>query len=131
MSEYLSIAEAAERASVTTHTMRYYEGEGLLPRVGRSESGQRRFTAGDVNWAIFITRLRSTGMSIRRIREYVDLFRQGPDTEADRLALLESHRDEVRERMDEMARNLALIEMKIEAYRAQGAITPALPADRS
>lgn len=126
MNEALAISEAAARAGLTVHAMRYYEGEGLLPRVSRAESGHRRFSENDVIWAVFITRLRSTGMSIRKIREYVDLYRQGPSTERARLALLEEHRDEVRERMSEMERSLALIEVKIEAYRST--LTPPLPA---
>lgn len=131
MNENISIAEAAQRAGVTAHTMRYYENEGLLPRIGRSASGHRRFTDGDVTWAVFITRLRSTGMPIRDIREYVDLYRAGPATEAARLALLEAHRDEVRDRMNSMARSLGLIELKIEAYKANVGMMPALPSDRN
>lgn len=127
MSESVSISEAAERAGLTTHTMRYYEGAGLLPRIGRAESGHRRFNEGDVTWAIFITRLRATGMPIRQIRKYVDLYYEGNHTEAARLNLLEAHRDEVRARMAEMSRNLALVEMKIETYKASSAMTRALP----
>jgi DNA-binding transcriptional MerR regulator len=127
MNETLSISDAAERSGLTAHTIRYYESAGLLPRVGRAQSGHRRFAESDVNWALFITRLRATGMPIRQIKEYVDLFKQGESTEGARLALLEEHRDRVRERLDEISRNLALIEAKIETYRTKGPIAPALP----
>ena len=127
MSESLTISDAAERAGLTSHTIRYYEGAGLLPRVGRATSGHRRFSEGDVAWAIFISRLRATGMPIRRIKEYVDLFKEGPSTEGARLALLEDHRDTVLERMDEISRNLALIELKIDMYKKSSQIMPALP----
>lgn len=127
MNETMSISDAAERSGLTTHTIRYYESEGLLPRVGRASSGHRRFSESDVNWAIFITRLRATGMPIRQIREYVDLFKEGPSTEGARLHLLEEHRDRVRERLEEISRNLDLIETKIESYKTKGPIAPALP----
>jgi DNA-binding transcriptional MerR regulator len=66
-------------------------------------------------------------MPIRQIKEYVDLFKEGPSTEGARLALLEEHRDHVRERLEEISRNLALIEAKIETYKTRGPIAPALP----
>ncbi|MGE3697158.1 MAG: MerR family transcriptional regulator [Dehalococcoidia bacterium] len=131
MNETLSISDAAERSGLTAHTIRYYESAGLLPRVGRASSGHRRFAEADVTWAIFITRLRATGMPIRQIKEYVDLFKQGPSTEGARLALLEEHRDRVRERLEEISQNLALIETKIEAYKTKGLIAPALPNTRN
>ena len=74
MSENLSISDVAERAGITTHTLRYYEGEGLLPRITRADSGHRRFTASDVNWAVFVTRLRAAGTPIRQIRDFADLY---------------------------------------------------------
>jgi DNA-binding transcriptional MerR regulator len=127
MSEGISISDAAAQAGISTYTMRYYENEGLLPRPARADSGHRRYGAGDVAWAVFITRLRSTGMPIRRIREYVDLFQEGPRTEPERLALLEQHRDEVRARLTEVSRNLEQIEKKIEMYRTNAQLVPSLP----
>jgi len=126
MNENLTISDAAERAGITTHTIRYYEGEGLLPRIGRADSGHRRFTEGDVAWAIFITKLRATGMPIRQIKEYVDLYKLGPSTESERLQLLEDHRERVLERTDELSVNLKIIELKIASYK-KGQITPPLP----
>jgi DNA-binding transcriptional MerR regulator len=127
MSEGISISEAAEEAGISTYTMRYYENEGLLPPAERAASGHRRYGTADIAWAVFITRLRSTGMPIRRIREYVDLFREGPQTESERLALLEQHRDAVKERLAEVERNLEQIEKKIEMYRSNAQLVPSLP----
>jgi DNA-binding transcriptional MerR regulator len=56
-------------------------------------------------------------MPIRRIREYAELVRAGDGNEAERLALLEAHREEVRERLREVRRNLELIDYKIGLYR--------------
>jgi DNA-binding transcriptional MerR regulator len=65
-------------------------------------------------------------MPIRQIKEYVDLFKLGPSTEAARLQLLEDHRERVLERMDELSANLKMIELKIASYK-KGSITPPLP----
>src|SRR5215204_4519725 len=106
MSENMTISDVAERAGITTHAIRYYENEGVLPRIDRGASGHRRFSEADVAWAVFVTRLRATGMPIRQIKEYVDLFKQGPSTEEARLRLLEEHRERVLERMAEISANL-------------------------
>jgi hypothetical protein len=44
-------------------------------------------------------------------------MRQGDDTHEARLALLESHRAAVRDRLTQTERNLDLIERKIDYYR--------------
>jgi DNA-binding transcriptional MerR regulator len=113
----LTIAEAAERAGISAHTIRYYERAGLLAPIERTDSGHRRFAAEDIEWIVVITKLRATGMPIRRIREYAELVREGDGNELERLALLESHREEVLRRLDEVQRNLELVDYKIALYR--------------
>ena len=115
----LTIAQAAAEAGVSVHTLRYYERVGLLAPIERNGSGHRRFTAEDVEWVSVCTRLRATGMPIRRIRRYAELVREGEGNEAERLALLEAHREDVRERLREVKRNLELIDYKIELYRGK------------
>ena len=113
----MTIAEAAEAAGVSVHTLRYYERAGLLAPVERNGSGHRRFTDRDVEWAVTCTRFRATGMPIRRIRDYAKLVREGEGNEAERLALLEEHRADVLVRLAEVKRNLELIDYKVGLYR--------------
>jgi DNA-binding transcriptional MerR regulator len=115
----MSIAEAAEEAGLSVHTLRYYERAGLLAPVDRNGSGHRRYTPEDVGWIVVCTKLRATGMPIRRIREYAELVREGEGNEAKRLALLEAHREDVRRQLREVRRNLELIDYKIDLYRGK------------
>jgi DNA-binding transcriptional MerR regulator len=115
----LTVAEAAQEAGVSAHTLRYYERAGLLARVERNGSGHRRFTSEDIEWVVMVTRLRATGMPIRRIREYAELVWAGEGNERERLAIMEAHREEVLERLAEMQRNLELIDFKIDLYRGR------------
>jgi DNA-binding transcriptional MerR regulator len=119
----LTIAEAASEAGVSVHTLRYYERAGLLTPIERNGSGHRRFSPEDLEWIVVCTRLRATGMPIRRIRQYADLVRAGDGNEAERLALLEAHREEVRERLREVRRHLELIDYKIDLYTERLAAT--------
>ena|SRR5437773_10514764 len=113
----MTISEAARAAGVSVHTLRYYEQEGLIHRVERESSGHRRYEDHDVDWIVFLTRLRETGMPIRQMRLYAELVREGDATQGDRLALLETHGAAVRARMAELEDNLAVIERKIAMYR--------------
>jgi len=113
----LTVAEAARESGVSAHTLRYYERAGLLRPVERNGSGHRRFTSEDIDWVVMITRLRATGMPIRRIREYAELVWAGEGNERERLAIMEAHRGQVLERLAEIERNLELIDYKIGLYR--------------
>jgi DNA-binding transcriptional MerR regulator len=114
----LSISEAAERTGLSTHTLRYYEREGLmLSGVDRASSTHRRYSDADITWVDFLTKLRSTAMPIAKVREYVDLVRLGEDSTPARLALLLAHRDSVVAQLDEMTNSLAAIDYKIATYR--------------
>jgi DNA-binding transcriptional MerR regulator len=114
----LSISEAAGRTGLSTHTLRYYEREGLmLGGVGRASSTHRRYSDADISWVEFLTKLRSTAMPISKVREYVDLVRQGDESMPARLALLLAHRESVIAQLDEMTHSLAAIDYKIATYR--------------
>ena len=116
----LSISDAADATGLSVHTLRYYERAGLmLDPVGRAPSSHRRYSEEEIRWVILLTRLRSTGMPIRRIREYADLVRAGEGNEAERLALLEAHRESVLAELDAMRRNLEAVDFKIALYRAR------------
>jgi DNA-binding transcriptional MerR regulator len=117
MAATLTIADAARASGVSAHTLRYYERAGLLDPIDRAQSGHRRYAEEDIVRIQFLVKLRATGMPIRQIREYAELIRGGDDTHEARLALLEAHREAVRAQLAETARNLALIDYKIDFYR--------------
>lgn len=43
-----TIKEVSEKTGLSIYTLRYYDKEGLLPFVERSESGIRQFTDADL-----------------------------------------------------------------------------------
>ena len=113
----LTIADAAKASGITAHTLRYYEKAGLLESIDRNGSGHRRYREEDLERIRFLTKLRATGMPIREIRRYAELMGKGERTNGERLALLEAHRRTVLAQLEETARNLDLIEWKINFYR--------------
>ena len=117
MATMLTIADAARASGLSAHTLRYYERTGLLEPVDRNGGGHRRYTDGDLERIRFLTKLRATGMPIREVRRYADLLTAGEGNNRERLALLEAHRDRVLRQLEDTARNLELIDWKINLYR--------------
>jgi DNA-binding transcriptional MerR regulator len=112
----ITIAEAAERSGLSAHTLRYYERIGLIHPVGRGQNGHRRYGRDDIEWLEFLIKLRTTDMPIRQMVEYAELVRAGPQTASRRRAMLEAHREALRERIAELEETAGVIDRKIETY---------------
>ena len=111
-----SIAEVAEKTNLTPHTLRYYEKEGLLPFVDRSDTGNRDFKDKDMEWLELICCLKNTGMSIKQIKEVITLCLKGDDTLEIRREIFIRHREEVLSQIEELHKNLDKINCKINYY---------------
>ena len=123
-----SIQEVSQKTGLTAHTLRYYEKEGLIIGVDRSQGGFRQYTDEDLERLGLIRCLKNTGMSIKEISRFVQLTREGDHTLEERVALLRSHRDQVIKKMEEMQqyldkvnRKLNFFSEKLKAYEAKKA----------
>ena len=115
-----SIADAAVALGISPDTLRYYEREDLLlAPVDRAPSGHRRYSDDDLGWIVLVTRLRSTGMSIRNIHYYAGLCRAGDRTKPQRLEILRSHRKHVLAELARASEHLKAIEFKIDYYERE------------
>ena len=115
--DQLTISDVASETGLTNHTLRYYERAGLLNGVGRNDSGHRRYTSADVEWVVLVTRLRATGMPIRKIRRTPSSSARARATRRSGVEILESHRAEVVAKIAELQHNLELIDYKLGLYR--------------
>ena len=110
------IATTASHLGVNPHTLRYYERIGLVC-VPRDGAGHRRYDAGAVRRLVFLTRMRTSGMSISDLRHYVDLVDAGRDTVSERMDMLLEHRDTLRSQIAQLQLALAATEYKIATYQ--------------
>jgi DNA-binding transcriptional MerR regulator len=111
-----SIAQAAAHTGLSIDTLRYYERNGLVEPPARDSGGRRTYSDVDLAWLHFLTRLRTTGMPIRMMREYAQLRHRGDATAARRRQILIEHRAEVRERVTELQSCLDMLDYKITNY---------------
>ena len=115
----MKIGELAERCGLSAHTIRYYEKIGLIPYASRDSSSQRDYDASILIWIEFLGRLKTTGMPIRDMLRYAALRERGVETQAERCAMLEQHRESVRTRARELTACLLVLDNKISGYLDQ------------
>ena len=111
-----SIQEVSKKTGLTAHTLRYYEKEGLLTGVERSQGGFRQYTDEDLERLGLICCLKNTGMSIQEIARFVQLTHEGDHTLEERVELLRSHREQVLARMAEMQKHLDKVTWKLNFF---------------
>mgnify|MGYP001088598116 FL=1 len=112
----MTIAEVARKYELTPDTLRYYERIGLLPNVGRTSGGIRDYSESDCRWVEYIKCMRSAGVSVETLVEYVSLFHQGTDTIQARKKLLLEQREQIVSRIEELNNVLARLDWKFDGY---------------
>ncbi|MER7482315.1 MerR family transcriptional regulator [Streptomyces sp. NPDC126510] len=126
--DHYTISEVVAFTGLTAHTLRWYERIGLMPHIDRSHTGQRRYTNRDLDWLDLVGKLRLTGMPVADMVRYAELVREGDHTYAERFELLQTTREDVLARIDELRGTLAVLDRKISFYADAGR---ALASERS
>ena len=112
----MKIAEVSERYGLSSDTLRYYERVGLIPPVHRNEGGIRDYNELDLKRVDFIKCMRSAGLPIEVLIEYMELVEQGDETTEARKEILVEQRDLLVIRIAEMQKTLDLLNHKVEVY---------------
>ena len=117
-----SISQVAEQTGLSVHTLRFYDREGLIPEVHRV-NGRRRYTDADLRWIRILCCLKSTGMPLNDIKQYVELCKRGDETLTQRRAMILKQREIVTKQIEALKEPLRAIEHKIAYYDEATTIT--------
>lgn len=112
-----SISEVAKELNLTAYTLRYYDKEGLMPFVERSPSGKRLFKEADISFLKIIQCLKSTGMPIKDIKNFIDWCSVGDSSLQQRYELFVDRKATVEAQMEELKKTLEVIEHKTLYYK--------------
>jgi MerR family transcriptional regulator, aldehyde-responsive regulator len=112
----MKIAEVSEQYGISADTLRYYERVGLIPPVHRNDGGIRDYNELDLRRVDFIKCMRSAGLPIEVLIEYVRLVQQGDKTIEARKEILKEQRELLVSKMKEMQKTLEILDHKIEVY---------------
>lgn len=111
-----TIKEAAEKMNLPASTIRYYDKQGLLPFVERSESGYRSFSEADIGMLNMIECLKRTGMPIKEIKQFCQWVQQGDASLQQRYDMFQERRKAVQEQMEQLKKTMEVIEYKCWYY---------------
>ena len=112
----MTIKEVCEKFSLTQDTLRYYERVGVIPEVHRTKGGIRDYTEQDLKWVENAVCMRSAGVPVEMLIEYVRLFQEGDSTMQARHDLLVEAREEVQKTLDKYQRTMERLNYKISRY---------------
>lgn len=113
-----SIGQVAERTGLSSYTLRYYDKEGLMPFVHRGVGGRREFTENDLDFVDLIACLKETGMSLKEIKEFVNMSLEGDSTLEARLEMFKKQRAEVLRQIEQSQRYLEKLDHKVRYFEA-------------
>lgn len=127
-----TIGEMAKLLDVAPSALRYYDKEGLLPFMERTESGIRIFKDSDYEILKIIHCLKSTGMQIKEIKEFINLVLQGDESVDARLELFRKRKFELEKQMADLQETMDTVNYKCWYYEtAKKAGTTSVPDNMS
>ena len=112
----MTIKEVCEKTGLTQDTLRYYEKVGMIPKVERSSGGIRNYSDDDLGWIELAKCMRSAGLPVEVMVEYLKLYFEGDETFAQRLALLKNQMDVLIQQQAAIQETINRLAYKIERY---------------
>ncbi len=112
----MTIKEVSEKFGISQDTLRYYERVGMIPHVTRTAGGIRNYQESDLGWVEMALCMRSAGLPIEAMIEYVRLFQEGDETIPARLQLLLDQREALIEQQAKIDSTLKRLNYKISRY---------------
>ena len=112
----MTIKEVSKKFDITQDTLRYYERIGMIPPVTRTSGGIRDYQQHDLNWVGLAICMRSAGLPVEVMIEYVKLFQSGDTTIPARLQLLRKQREILLEQRRQIDATLNRLDDKIARY---------------
>ncbi len=112
----MTIKEVCEKYDITADTLRYYERVGVIPTVSRTKGGIRDYSEEDIRWVENAVCMRSAGVPVEMLIEYVKLCREGDSTLAARRDLLKEAKVEVQKQLDKYLITMERLDYKISRY---------------
>ena len=112
-----SIGEVAKITGLPVSTLRYYDRNGLIPSLERSQGGTRTFTDQEIETIRVIECLKSTGMQLKDIKQFMAWCSEGDSTIDKRLAMFQNRLQEVAEQMRDLQHVKDIVRFKCWYYQ--------------
>ena len=111
-----SMKEACTLTNMTYENLKFYCNEGLVPNVKRDRRNYRVFDEHDIIWIQSLNCLKSCGMSIAEMKQYLALCMEGEGTIPERKVILAEKKETLLKSITELQKAVAYIDWKQRFY---------------
>ena len=111
-----SMKEACTLTNMTYENLKFYCNEGLVPNVKRDIRNYRVFDEHDIKWIQSLNCLKSCGMSIAEMKQYLALCMEGEGTIPERKVILAEKKETLLQSITELQKAVAYIDWKQRFY---------------
>lgn len=111
-----SMKEACTLTNMTYENLKFYCNEGLVPNVKRDRRNYRIFDEHDIKWIQSLNCLKSCGMSIAEMKQYLALCMEGEGTIPERKVILAEKKETLLRSITELQKAVAYIDWKQRFY---------------
>ena len=111
-----SMKEACTLTNMTYENLKFYCNEGLVPNVKRDRRYYRVFDEHDIKWIQSLNCLKSCGMSIAEMKQYLALCMEGEGTIPERKVILAEKKETLLKSITELQKAVAYIDWKQRFY---------------
>lgn len=111
-----SVKEACTLTNMTYENLKFYCNEGLVPNVKRDRRNYRVFDEHDIKWIQSLNCLKSCGMSIAEMKQYLALCMEGEGTIPERKVILAEKKETLLQSITELQKAVAYIDWKQRFY---------------
>ena len=110
-----TIGQVSEMFGLPISTLRYYDKEGLFPNIKRT-SGIHRFGEAELETLRVIECLKTSGLEIKDIKQFIEWCGQGSETYPQRRDLFIRQKEQAEAEIARMNRVLAMLKYKCWYY---------------
>ena len=111
-----TVKDVAKIMNISAYTVRYYDNEGLIPFVSRTQSNVRMFSDYDLSWFKTVHCLRATDLSINDIKNYINLCLKGNKTIPQRAKIIFNQEKKLKEHLKELQEQMKVLQRKKKYY---------------
>lgn len=111
-----TIIDVEKQTGVSSHTIRFWAKKGLFPFVQKDKNKIKYFSKSDVEWVKWIEWLRTSGMSIKQIKHYIDLCPLGIESAKERQNMLKETMKHLEEQIKSLKESHKVLKRKVEIY---------------
>lgn len=112
-----TISALSRKTGLSIHTLRYYEKEGLLRYVERTESGRRVYGEASMGCLLGVLCMKQAGMTLPQIKAFMDVTIEGVETLPQRLEMMVSAQEQLLKLKEAVDRGLQLADFFIKGCR--------------